>query len=59
MKDRTMAVNDDLDTVCINTIRTLCMNARHGDDMPELSGWKCGTRASVGARGTSPEGDIV
>ncbi len=33
--------------------------AQHGDDMPALSGWKWATKASVGPRGTSTEGDNV
>jgi len=30
---------------------------RHGDDMPAISGWKWGQKATGGPRGTSTEGD--
>jgi phosphoketolase len=30
---------------------------KHGDDMPEIAGWRCGQGRSVGARATSTEGD--
>jgi xylulose-5-phosphate/fructose-6-phosphate phosphoketolase len=33
--------------------------AKHGDDMPALSGWKWGVKGQSGARGTSTEGDNV
>jgi xylulose-5-phosphate/fructose-6-phosphate phosphoketolase len=34
--------------------------ARHGDDMPEITGWKWGQAAPVaGRRGSSTEGDNV
>jgi len=32
--------------------------AEHGDDMPEITGWRWGQRAMT-ARGTSTEGDNV
>jgi xylulose-5-phosphate/fructose-6-phosphate phosphoketolase len=31
----------------------------HGDDMPEISGWKWGQKLEAGARRTSTEGDNV
>src|SRR5262249_6575747 len=33
--------------------------ARDGDDMPAISGWRCGQGPRVGTRGTSTEGDNV
>ena len=33
--------------------------AKHGDDMPAISGWKWGGKATAGERGTSTEGDNV
>src|SRR3954467_4350414 len=32
---------------------------KHGDDIPEISGWKWGAEAPAGVRGTSTEGDNV
>ena len=32
---------------------------KHGDDMPEIAGWRWGQKASAGVRGTSTEGDNV
>jgi xylulose-5-phosphate/fructose-6-phosphate phosphoketolase len=32
---------------------------QHGDDIPAISDWKWGLKASKGARGTSTEGDNV
>jgi xylulose-5-phosphate/fructose-6-phosphate phosphoketolase len=31
----------------------------HGDDMPEITGWRWGRRGQTSARGTSTEGDNV
>jgi xylulose-5-phosphate/fructose-6-phosphate phosphoketolase len=33
--------------------------ARHGDDLPAISGWKWGLNQPAKARGTSTEGDNV
>ena len=33
--------------------------AQHGDDMPEITGWRWGQRAAVKGQGTSTEGDNV
>src|SRR5579885_225966 len=33
--------------------------AKHGDDMPTISGWKWGVKEAVAARGTTTEGDNV
>jgi xylulose-5-phosphate/fructose-6-phosphate phosphoketolase len=32
---------------------------QHGDDMPEITGWRWGSNAALGRRGTSTEGDNV
>jgi xylulose-5-phosphate/fructose-6-phosphate phosphoketolase len=31
----------------------------HGDDMPEISGWKWGAKGPAATKGTSTEGDNV
>ena len=33
--------------------------ARHGDDMPEIAGWKWGQEAGASARGRSTEADNI
>ena len=32
---------------------------KHGDDMPDIAGWRWGSKAQAGDRGTSTEGDNV
>ena len=32
---------------------------KHGDDVPEIAGWRWGAKSSASSRGTSTEGDNV
>jgi xylulose-5-phosphate/fructose-6-phosphate phosphoketolase len=53
---RTAYLRQELRERLIDHKQYIC---KHGDDQPEISGWRWGRGAAAGAKGTSTEGDNV